>query len=166
MNLDLKVNLKSFRNYRNGTVGREFARFMDDRGYDLSVLYHDKKQASSLDEYLSLKMNQTHDLWHLITGFDTDIPGEAGLQAFSLAQLHTPMSAIALAGVFIDLLVGNFKSEDIENYMNALVAGWQMGKASKPLLSIDWNKHWDTPIEELRSELGLKAYKKVEKTAA
>ena len=158
LSLELNANLESFRTYEEGTVAREFARFMDDRSYDLEVLYHDKKKASDLDEYISLRMNQTHDLWHLITGFDTDIPGEAGLQAFTLAQLHTPMSAIALAGVFIDLLVGDFKSDDIEDFMKAIVNGWQMGKKSKQLLSIDWNKKWDTPIEDLRGELGIKEY--------
>jgi ubiquinone biosynthesis protein Coq4 len=29
---------------------------------------------------------ETHDIWHVVTGFHTDVAGELGLQAFYLAQ--------------------------------------------------------------------------------
>jgi ubiquinone biosynthesis protein COQ4 len=33
------------------------------------------------DSYITIRTGQTHDIWHIITGFGTDLAGEVGLQA-------------------------------------------------------------------------------------
>ena len=48
--------------------------------------------------YFLLRMRQTHDIWHLVAGFHTDVPGELGLKAFELAQTRRPLSAVLLSG--------------------------------------------------------------------
>lgn len=46
--------------------------------------------------YILLRLRQTHDIWHLITGFGTDVAGELGLKAFELAQTRRPMALVLL----------------------------------------------------------------------
>ena len=36
--------------------------------------------------YLAQRMRQTHDIWHVLTGYATDVAGEVQLQAFTLAD--------------------------------------------------------------------------------
>ena len=47
--------------------------------------------------YVELRLSQTHDLWHVITGFDTMVAGEIGLQAFHLTQFPHPLGAVLSA---------------------------------------------------------------------
>ena len=47
---------------------------------------------------------------------------------------------------------------DIEvssKYMDALTAGWVMGKQAKPLFGLDWNQLWETSISDLRNDLNI-----------
>jgi ubiquinone biosynthesis protein COQ4 len=34
---------------------------------------------------IMLRLRQSHDIWHTVTGMSTDATGEIGLQAFSLS---------------------------------------------------------------------------------
>lgn len=47
--------------------------------------------------YGELRLSQTHDLWHVITGFDTTVVGEIGLQAFHLTQFPYPLASALTA---------------------------------------------------------------------
>ena len=44
-------------------------------------------------DYVRAHLRETHDVWHPVTGFDTDVAGELGLQAFYLAQFQAPLLA-------------------------------------------------------------------------
>ncbi len=47
--------------------------------------------------YGELRLSQTHDLWHVVTGFDTTVVGEIGLQAFHLTQFPYPLASALTA---------------------------------------------------------------------
>jgi ubiquinone biosynthesis protein Coq4 len=46
--------------------------------------------------YLLLRLRQTHDLWHVVTGFSTNVPGELGLKAFVYQKRWILNDSIAL----------------------------------------------------------------------
>jgi len=48
--------------------------------------------------YVLFRFRQTHDIWHLVTGFDTDVIGELGLKSFELAQTRRPLAFVLLIG--------------------------------------------------------------------
>jgi ubiquinone biosynthesis protein COQ4 len=52
--------------------------------------------------YVEARLGQTHDLWHLITGFDTSVASEIGLQAFYLAQFPYPLAAMLIADASVN----------------------------------------------------------------
>ena len=47
--------------------------------------------------YVIQRLRQTHDLWHVVTGYDTDPASEVALQAFTYAQLRAPGSLVLAA---------------------------------------------------------------------
>ena len=55
--------------------------------------------------YILLRLRQTHDIWHLITGFGTDVAGELGLKAFELAQTRRPMALVLLTFGLLKALI-------------------------------------------------------------
>uniref|UniRef100_A0A0C1RKL5 Ubiquinone biosynthesis protein n=1 Tax=Tolypothrix bouteillei VB521301 TaxID=1479485 RepID=A0A0C1RKL5_9CYAN len=103
---------------------------------------------------LELRIKQTHDIWHILTGFGTDEVGEFGLQGFTLAQTHLPVSvAIATAGVFHTLLKYPARLNEV---LGVIQRGYAMGVKAKPFLAQKWEEHWEKPLAEWQSELGVK----------
>jgi ubiquinone biosynthesis protein Coq4 len=95
-------------------------------------------------------MRQTHDLWHVLTGFDTSIPGEIGLQAFQAAQTRAPLSPILMGGAL--LRAGTDRTEMMEPLMEQITKGWQCGIKARSLFSLDWEANWSTPLTQLRKD--------------
>jgi ubiquinone biosynthesis protein COQ4 len=74
------IDLKALRALPTGTLGREYALMMDRNGLDpasIPTLPDDDE-----GKYVRAHLYETHDLWHVATGFSTDVAGELGLQAF------------------------------------------------------------------------------------
>ena len=76
---DLEVLLK----LPEDSLGFAYASHM--RTANLDPEFYRKVELQDDSSYLALRMRQTHDIWHTVTGFGTDPVGEIGLQAFQLA---------------------------------------------------------------------------------
>jgi ubiquinone biosynthesis protein COQ4 len=55
-------------------------------------------QVNSDTDYLLLRLRQTHDIWHIVTGFGVDVTGELQLKAFELSQTRRPLAIVLLLG--------------------------------------------------------------------
>ena len=87
----------------DGTFGKAFWHHIEDNGFDPD--YYRKIEVASDLDYVLMRVRQTHDVWHVVTGIGTDQIGEIALKAFELCQLRRPMAAvIAAGGVFRYLL--------------------------------------------------------------
>jgi ubiquinone biosynthesis protein Coq4 len=103
--------------------------------------------------YVEYRYQITHDIWHVVTGFDTSVLDELGLQAFYLAQFRLPSAVVALAGALIGNLV---TSEDMLPKLLAVIEqGWEMGKTAKPLIATKWEQGWDKSIQQWQEELNI-----------
>ncbi len=69
--------------YPPDSLGYIYAVTMKKSGFDPNL--HLGMTAETDAKYVELRLSQTHDLWHIITGFDTSPIGEIGLQAVHLA---------------------------------------------------------------------------------
>jgi ubiquinone biosynthesis protein Coq4 len=136
-----------------GTLGRAFAEHLSARG--LSTDFYPIKTVSDEASFVAMRMRRTHDIWHVVTGFDTDVPGELGVQAFMLSQLHTPFAILLLT---IGLVRSLWTPESLEPVMNAAARGWSMGQVSRPLFAQKWELSWERPLVELRRELGIASF--------
>jgi ubiquinone biosynthesis protein Coq4 len=95
----------------------------------------------------------THDVWHVVTGFSTDVAGELGLQAFYLAQFPATLAGMILLAGFANTLFLNFEDRDAR--MTAITRGWLLGKRASSLFGVRWSDLWSTPLSEVRAQLHL-----------
>lgn len=103
--------------------------------------------------YILLRLRQTHDIWHLITGFGTDVAGELGLKAFELAQTRRPMALVLLT---FGLLKALLKTPDaLATLLPTISQGYQLGLRTQPLLSQKWEAQWEKPLQQWQQELGF-----------
>ena len=103
--------------------------------------------------YVEARWQQTHDIWHIITGFDVSEIGEIGLQAFYLAQFQLPLSSLLIANALIAATV--FQPEGLNPLVEAIAQGYQMGKIAKPLIAQKWEMAWEKPVSVWRAELNV-----------
>ncbi len=147
-----ELNLEKLSALPLGTLGRTFADEMKARGLDPAAIErrHDDGTPAG---YVFAHLRETHDIWHTATGFDVDVAGELGLQAFYLTQFKARLSTLLLAMGLLNTFF--FAFEDRTRRMDAIARGWQLGRQSRPLFGFDWAAHWATPLSEVRAKLGL-----------
>lgn len=134
-----------------GTLGRAYADFMSARGLrheDLVLVEGDGEF-----DFLRNHLRETHDLWHVATGFDTDVAGELGVQAFYLAQFNGPLPVMLIAIGMVNALFRDM--DDAPRRMAAMARGWVLGRRAQQLFGVRWAERWEQPVEELRRELSL-----------
>ncbi len=134
-----------------GTLGKCFADHM--LGLGLKVDFYRNLEVKDDTIFVMMRIRQTHDLWHLMTGFKTDVPGEIGLQAFMAAQMAVPISLVLMGASL--LKVGTSPSDQMDAIMENIVKGWQLGKKAKSIFAIDWEANWATPIDSLKLQYNL-----------
>lgn len=149
--VDLKGLLATTASLPEDSLGREFAKFVQSRNIDPADI--PTLPVKSREDYVQAHLYETHDLWHVLCGFNTDTDGELGLQAFYLAQMPARLSLILLAAGFIHSAL--FDISEKEHRMSEMFRGWQMGKKAKSLFGVDWNQYWGMPLSQVREHFAL-----------
>lgn len=145
-----KIDLHQLHLLPENTLGYQYADHMLKNGFAPPPM----SEVVDIKSFVSTHLGETHDIWHVVTGCDTTKAGEIQLEAFYVAQIYP-------SPLFLALLAKNLLKtaiEDIElceQHMNALAQGWMLGKQAKPLFGMKWNTLWETPIEQLRTQLNL-----------
>lgn len=94
------------------------------------------------------RMRDSHDLWHVVTGYGTDVVGELALLAFTYAQAPHPG---------IGLIVG-FAYLQRESSINEQIReAYRRGKRAAWLPAVAWERLLDQPLDAVRAELDLDA---------
>lgn len=104
-------------------------------------------------KYKVLRGYQTHDLHHVLTGYTTHPFHELALQAFQLAQMDYPYSAMTLS-----VIMGHATLVDpwlIQPAMDAITDGWAFGRRAKSIQFIAFEQQIHRPLDEVRAEYGL-----------
>jgi ubiquinone biosynthesis protein COQ4 len=105
-------------------------------------------------EFLAAHITETHDIWHVVTGCDTNIIGEIRLEAFYVAQLYTSRFWLALLAKNL-LKTVVYEIEVTDRYMDAITQGWLMAKQAKPLFGIQWKTLWEISLQDIRTSLNI-----------
>jgi ubiquinone biosynthesis protein COQ4 len=135
-----------------GTLGRAFADHLRVNGFDPSDF--PALPVGTQHEFVSAHLYDTHDIWHVVTGFGTDVAGELGLQAFYLAQFPSKLGVTLLAAGMLNTL-GPQGFDDREHRMEEVVRGWLLGRASRSLFGAPWDELWALPLAEVRARYGI-----------
>ena len=126
-----KVNLEELRQFPEGTLGYEIARYLDQNDFD-------PIQSGDF-------IQRTHDVWHVLTGLSASPEEELMLQAFTRAQVFRP-SCIVI--ILLGLITGKCR-------LSQIVKSYQAGRLAKRLM--DWNIESDlaAPLAVVRQKLGI-----------
>lgn len=141
------VDLDALRALPDGTLGREYTRFLDDNGITPDAFEALPDVGDPRAAYMMLRVRQTHDLWHVLTGYAADVRGELLLQAFTYGQTRAP-SALLIAG--LGTLRWAFKWP---GQLKALREAFRRGERTGFLPTFRWESHWSKPVTELRALL-------------
>ncbi|MFT5685138.1 MAG: ubiquinone biosynthesis protein COQ4 [Myxococcota bacterium] len=144
------VDVAALAELPEGTLGKRFASFLQDNGLDPALL---TDEGSTHEDYVTRHLLETHDVWHVVTGMGSDLPGEVGLQAFYMAQL--PGAAGGLIISLVMLRAALFSKGDQHALLESVARGWQLGRSAEPLAGMPWADQWETPLSEIRSDLRL-----------
>lgn len=144
------IDLDALASQPAGTLGRLFAEHCRARGLDPNLGYI---APDGEVDWLLHHLIQTHDVWHVVTGWGNDEAGEYGLGAFYMAQLAAPPFFGFLLG--LAALSTALRRRSFRDFMEAVVAGYQMGKRAAPLFGVDWTKLWGLPVADVRALFGI-----------
>ncbi len=136
-----RIDMEALAQLPAGTLGHEYAHFMRRHGLDPSSLpLHPVEDDIS---FIEAHLRETHDIWHVVTGFGPDVASELGLQAFYLAQVPNRVAMAILSAGMLNTLIYGF--DDSGARMTQIARGWTLGRQARPLFGTDWKQLWSTP---------------------
>jgi ubiquinone biosynthesis protein COQ4 len=135
-----------------GSLGRCYLAFMDAENISAEGLLAAEDAAGAGrtrrgdEEFVWAYLRDTHDLWHVVTGYRGDLLGEPALQAFNFAQTWNPGIGFLAMGVFLKggKLTG-VRRLMIDGFFRGLRAAWMVGE--------DWEHLLPLPLDEVRRRL-------------
>ncbi|MBI3556042.1 MAG: hypothetical protein HY074_07250 [Deltaproteobacteria bacterium] len=149
--LQPRIDLHELAAMPKNTLGERYANFLLARGF--SVEFFPRFATEEPIRYLSIRARECHDIWHVLTGFNSGVTGELGLQGFTMAQIKAGLSASLIAAGLLHT-VKNDPSR-VNEVMDSVVEGYQLGRRAKFLLGFRVEQMWSLPIEEVREKLGI-----------
>ena len=162
--LGIAADRKRLRELPEGSFGRCYLEFLEERGLDpveLAEIAHQARAASGgfvpnascADvEYVHERVRDIHDLTHIATGYDSDFGSEFGLIAFMAQQNH---QFEIMVSVLISMTIEAFKGRP--DLFKTFYNGWKRGRDAEYLLAVDWDALLHLPLNEVRTRLRVGA---------
>ena len=160
--LALIADRDRLRTLPEGSLGRLYCAFAEEKKLFPEALAEEVRiaradsggfipDASPEVAYLHDRYGHLHDLWHIVTGYDTDMAGELAIVNFQAVQVGYRAMTISS---WVQLLSIAFRT----GRFDVLVTGFRArrrGRRADYLLSADWDRLLPLPLEEVRRELGV-----------
>lgn len=145
------ASLTALRNLPDGTLGREYARFMDVRKFSPESRHAVRFVDDPADAWVLQRYRDVHDLWHVLTGMPTTVLGELAQKWFEAAQTGLPVAVIS--AVFGPM---RLPAEQQKLLVTELVP-WAVatGRRAPDLLAIRYEDRLEQTVEALREEWSI-----------
>ncbi|OYU15472.1 MAG: ubiquinone biosynthesis protein [Alphaproteobacteria bacterium PA4] len=138
-----------------GSLGAVYRDFTDTGGVTPQGLVEVSNQVMNAIEHpvawYGRRIRDSHDLWHVVTGYGLDSLGEACLVAFSYPQTRSLGWAFIAVGAALKSRKAPFK----QPYVAAIREGYRRGRSARWLPMQDWVALLPLPLEDVRARLGL-----------
>ena len=143
-----------------GTVGAAYRDFVLGEGLSAEGLVEESRkgiQEGAIDArhpfaWYGRRIRDTHDVWHVLTGYGCDSLGELCLVAFSYSQTKgLGWAVIGIGGMLRAARRGG------SPYRRAVVEGFRRGKRAAWLPAEDYEALLAEPLESARRRLGITA---------
>ncbi|HET8936158.1 MAG TPA: Coq4 family protein [Polyangiales bacterium] len=139
-----------------GSLGRAYLAFVERENISADGIREASEKGmervlpEALD-YVSARMRDTHDLWHVVTGYSGDVLGEVALLAFIFAQTFNPGVALII-GLGLAKTVG---APAGEGSRRIIADGFRRGRSSTWLPGVEWEKLLELPLSQVRAQLSV-----------
>ena len=139
-----------------GSLGYEYYLHCQKNNLDPNLISTESEKVASeipaTDEHRFVynRHRDSHDFWHVLTGYGIDMAGEAGIIAWTYGQIRN--KAYLLICVLNAMMCTKRGRPDV---FRTVWAGYRYGRRSPLLLAIDWEDYLERPLDEVRRELGL-----------
>jgi ubiquinone biosynthesis protein COQ4 len=95
-------------------------------------------------QFAGERMRDSHDLWHVVTGYGTDVVGELALLAFTFAQAPH---------LGIGLICGFAMLHRVPEINTTMKLAYRRGKRAAYLPAVAWERELARPLDEVRTRL-------------
>lgn len=147
--------LAELKQFPEKSFGREAAIFFDRWNLDPDLF--PEPDFSAPQNYITSRVYQAHDFWHVLTGYDTTLENELALQAFGIGQYKLPISLAIIAGGIMNLLQKS--PEKAFDILTLISEGFMRGKRARNLLTAGLLERLPDPLSEVRQELDIQERK-------
>jgi ubiquinone biosynthesis protein COQ4 len=138
-----------------GSLGAVYRDFTDSGGVTPQGLVDVSNQVMNSIEHpvawFGRRIRDSHDLWHVVTGYGLDSLGEACLVAFSYPQTKS----LGWAFIAVGAAAKSRKAPERHPYVTAIREGHARGRRAAWLPAQDWLALLPQPLEAVRAQLGL-----------
>ncbi len=141
----------------HGTFGHEFARWMLDNELQPGLM---QREPAALDPdlaYLSKRVMQVHDFWHVLSGYNRDPIGELGILAFTYGQSRPRGIGFILVSVIARSVRESWR--DTHRLSSPLILylwqGYQRGRRALFLPEVILEDYFSLPIDSVRQLLRI-----------
>lgn len=144
--------------FEPGTVGAAYRDFREARGFTAEGLADEARKVGPLTDaphpviWYSRRLRDVHDIWHVLTGYQTDALGEACVVAFSHAQTGNLGFAFIGWGAAREIRRENRSIPA----RRAVLQAWRIGRAARWLPALDYEALFAEPLDATRVRLGLR----------
>ncbi len=146
------INLNQLSQYPQGSFGREYANYMQANQLKPLNISPELEDIAKRNLF-ALRYLVTHDIFHVLLGFDTTYAGEIGVLAFAATQNYSKSLQIGLW--LARLLYPILAPQQIKAIFVNLEKGRELGKKADFLLGYRFEDHWEEPINDVRKRLRL-----------
>ena len=151
-----KINLDELIQYPPGSFGREYAEHMKLNHLKPLNISPELSEVAKRNVF-ALRYVITHDIFHILLGFDTSYAGEIGVLSFAVAQNYSKSQKISLW--FAKLLYPILAPKQIKGIFYNLKKGRELGDTAEFLLGVRFEEYWKEPLHQIKSRLGLSEIK-------
>ena len=145
-------DLQALTELPDDTLGHAYAGMIRRMNYDPE--FFRPRDTSSEALWLTQRIATTHDIHHVIAGFNTDPAGESGVLAITATQIGFP--AYVLLNLLASFKSVRFQPAELEAISCGIAHGNRIGLEAAPLVVQKWEEGWDKPLNEWRQELGVR----------
>lgn len=137
------------------SFGYAVYKHMNDNNLNFEVFPYQKSE--NFIDYLTTRIYQDHDLWHVLLGRGIELEDELAIQAFGVAQFRSMVGLLIIVGGILNLM-GKNPSKAVDAFQG-IHDSYSLGKQIPFLLSVKLHEMFEMPLDKVRAQCGIQKTK-------
>ena len=104
--------------------------------------------------YVLQRYKEVHDTCHVLLNYSTTVEEEIAVKWFEMMQTGLPLTALSAFVGPLNLLASGKGLKELNKYLPHIL----QNSKSKFFMNVYFEKHFETPIDDLRKNLNIKPF--------